>query len=99
MLLPSKNTVQQNHQLSASYNLLSNFEDLFSLNMDHVGLLSAKLILTLLLLCIYLNKYDPGRARPKINVAVEVNFSGVNIFLGLIFGWGEYFSGVIIFQA
>ena len=65
MLPPSENTVQQNHQLSASYNLLSNFEDLFSLNMDHVGLFSAKLILTPLLLCIYLNKYDLGRARAK----------------------------------
>ena len=83
MLLPSKNTVQQNHQLSASYNLLSNFEDLFSLNMDHVGLLSAKLILTLLLLCIYLNKYDPGRARPKKKCCCGGEFFR-----------GEYFSGV-----
>ena len=33
--------------------------------MDHVGLFSAKLILTPLLLCIYLNKYDLGRARAK----------------------------------
>ena len=63
MLPPSKNTVQQNHQLSASYNLLSNFEDLFSLNMDHVGLFSAKLILTPLLLCIYQNKYDLGQKK------------------------------------
>ena len=65
MLLPSKNTVQQNHQLSASYNLLSNFEDLFSLNMDHGGLFSAKPILTPLTPWIYLNKYDLGRAMPK----------------------------------
>ena len=95
MLPPSENTVQQNHQLSASCNLLSNFEDLFSLNMDHGGLFSAKLILTPLLLCIYLNKYDLGRARSKKKVETvesKVSFPSNNIVVSIV-GWEHLRSG------
>ena len=80
------------HNFSASYNLLSNSEDLFSLNMDHGGLFSAKLILTPLLLCIYLNKYDLGRARNKRKIETNVSFPSNNIVVSIV-GWEHLRSG------
>ena len=49
-----------------------------------VGLFSAKLILTPLLLCIYLNKYDLGRARSQKTLPEAQRTQGIESITQII---------------